>query len=302
MPEPVADVSAMMSGRTGVSAPPLAVIVFVPLATVAALLITKLVPAAATETTVVPTGMPLPLTTIPGSRTSPWLAAVTAVTEVLPSAVVTVVNESAVAIPAGTAVKATKFETLAPAALPRLSPRSRRDAPAVMAESDPVLNTRLRAVLASSVIVLPPTASVVTPPEAATIVRLLVERVAAALRAKVVPSMTVATVVPEAMPEPLTTMPAKSPAVLATLTMFERLFVAPAVMVTTLPSDSVVLAAALPRILTVPPPRVSVAPVPAPGMAPPPRRLLTLVTLLSSVSVPEALMVLPRKALVVVGP
>ena len=189
-----------------------------------------------------------------------------------------------------------------PKALPRLLPRSSMEAPAVMVENDPVLKMRLWAEVPFSVRVLPPTVSVVLPPEPATIVRPLVDTVAAALRTKVVPLMIEATVVPEGMPSPLTTMPGTSPVVLATLTVVEVLLVAPPVMVTTLASDSVVPAVALPLMRSVPPPRVSIGPVPAPGMAPPPRRLLTLVTLLSSVREPEALRVLPRNVVVVLGP
>ena len=105
-----------------------------------------------------------------------------------------------------------------------------------------------------------------------------------------------AIVVPDVMLGPETTMPATSPAVLATVTVVLAVVVT-LPRLTTLPRDSVVLAAALPRMLKLPPASVSVAPVPAPGIAPKPSRLFTLVTVLLSVSVPPSLMVLPRNAL-----
>ena len=197
--------------------------------------------------------------------------------------------------PAGSVVSATKFVVLAvPMVPPRLVPRSSSDAPAVTAEREPVLKTIGLAAFGVSVMVLPPTARVVVPPEAA--VSAPVPAAAAALSTNVVPLVMEAIVVPDVMLGPETTMPATRPAVLATVTVVLAVVVT-LPRLTTLPRDSVVLALALPRMLKLPPPSVSVAPVPAPGMAPPARRLFKLVTVLSSVSVPPSLMVLPRNAL-----
>ena len=87
MPLPVAEVSAMMSGRTGVSAPPLALMVSPVFVAVAGVFIRKTV-ALDTEATVVPAGMPVPVTSMPGR--SPAVAVT--VTLVLPTVVAPAAN------------------------------------------------------------------------------------------------------------------------------------------------------------------------------------------------------------------
>ena len=118
--------------------------------------------------------------------------------------------------------------------------------------------------------------------------------VAFALRTKTIGLVTERMVVPVGILRPVTVMPGNRPAVLLTVTLALALAVMPPLITTTLPRDSVVPAEALPVMLMLPPPSVSVAPVPAPATEPPPRRLFTLVPLLSSVSVPVSLTVLPR--------